>query len=52
MRSVFAFSHGKHNLISQQSQVGGENGEIYLFQWLSSTEKWAKKATPVRHEYL
>ncbi|KAI0717727.1 ARM repeat-containing protein [Cerioporus squamosus] len=29
-----------------ESQVSGENGEIYLFQWLSATERWAKKATP------
>ncbi|TBU59882.1 clathrin-coated vesicle protein [Dichomitus squalens] len=29
-----------------ESKVSGENGEIYLFQWLSSTERLAKKATP------
>ncbi|KAM5530811.1 hypothetical protein V8D89_015522, partial [Ganoderma adspersum] len=28
-----------------ESQVSGDNGEIYLFQWLSSTEKLVKKAT-------
>ncbi|KAI1790592.1 clathrin-coated vesicle protein [Ganoderma leucocontextum] len=28
-----------------ESKVSGENGEIYLFQWLSSTEKLVKKAT-------
>lgn len=38
------FSH----LISEQSQISGENGEMYLFQWLSSTEKKIKDATPVR----
>ncbi|KAI0742742.1 clathrin-coated vesicle protein [Daedaleopsis nitida] len=28
-----------------ESSLSGENGEIYLFQWLSSTESSAKKAT-------
>ncbi|PIL25912.1 hypothetical protein GSI_11665 [Ganoderma sinense ZZ0214-1] len=28
-----------------ESQVSGDNGEIYLFQWLSSTEKLVMKAT-------
>ncbi len=35
-----------------QSQVSGENGEIYLFQWLSSTERLVKKATAVRRTVL
>ncbi|KAJ8482572.1 hypothetical protein ONZ51_g5279 [Trametes cubensis] len=28
-----------------ESKVSGENGEIYLFQWLSSTERHAKRAS-------
>ncbi|OBZ74420.1 HEAT repeat-containing protein 5B [Grifola frondosa] len=28
-----------------ESKLSGENGEIYLFQWLASTEKWVKQAT-------
>ncbi|KAH9922323.1 clathrin-coated vesicle protein [Epithele typhae] len=29
-----------------ESKVSGENGEIYLFQWLSSVDAAVKKATP------
>lgn len=31
-----------------QSQLSGDNGEMYLFQWLSSAEKWLKKIDLVR----
>lgn len=30
-----------------KTHVSGENGEMYLFQWLSSLEKQIMDATPV-----
>ena len=31
-----------------QSELAGENGEVYLFQWLSSTEKKLRTIQIVR----
>lgn len=31
-----------------KSELAGENGEVYLFQWLSSTEKKLKNVPIVR----
>jgi hypothetical protein len=47
VKSISSF-HPLAGLTPRQSQISGENGEVYLFQWLSSTEKMLKDATPVR----
>lgn len=34
-----------------QSKINGENGEIYVLHWLSTTEKAIKDITTVRVQY-
>lgn len=35
-----------------QSELSGENAEVYLFQWLSGTEKRVISCTAVRHSLV
>ena len=34
---------------SPQSQLSGESGEVYLFSWLASVERFLKTSSPVSH---
>ena len=37
-----------HKLIWSQSELSGDNGEMYIFQWLTATEKKIPEASMVR----
>jgi hypothetical protein len=45
-------SRGPFRLRSPQSQLSGESGEVYLFSWLASVERFLKTSSPVCHHII
>lgn len=53
MRCVLVvISRGPICLRSPQSQLSGESGEVYLFSWLASVERFLKTSSPVSHHII
>lgn len=49
---LIVVSRGPSRLRSPQSQLSGESGEVYLFSWLASVERFLKTSSPVRHQII
>ncbi len=49
---LVVISRGPFRLRSPQSQLSGESGEVYLFSWLASVERFLKTSSPVCHHII
>jgi hypothetical protein len=49
---LVVISRGPFRLRFPQSQLSGESGEVYLFSWLASVERFLKTSSPVSHHII